>query len=270
MPGKPKVSWKRLGIVVGVLLVLSGGFYLWQPYRVQWKDRRPENAPPVVPIEQVGLLEPGRRVLILVGHPDDDAYYIGGTLFRLKSVGANMRLVVCTKGDKGYYPFGDAASLAKVRREEEKRCSETVGIRWVVFLNRPDSRMAVDDGLVGEIAEQIESFKPDFILTFDTKYPYRVSHRDHLAAGEATLKGGAKAHFKGLFLLFATQGPNTAVDITDRWPDVEKLLAVHKSQFFGEKLTRIQNSVKAYKQEAGEVFGPALADSFRACRLKGP
>ncbi len=258
---------KRIGCLFAVLLAGFWLFYLWQPYRVDWVERRPERPLPRVPIEETGMLSPRSRVLIVVGHPDDDAYYIGGTLFRLKDLDATMRLVVCTDGDKSYYPFSDPKPLRRIRRREEEECARTAGIRDVVFFGLPDSRMAVDDALVERLADQIRWFRPTHLLTFDPKYPYRVSHRDHRAAGQATVAAARKVGFPGWLMLFATLGPNTAVDMTEKWPDVENLLAIHKSQFYGERLAWIRRSVKAHAMEAGERFGPALAEQFRAFRL---
>lgn len=265
---KGKFSGKRLAKVLAVLFVLVAIFYFWQPYRVQWIQRLPDPPLVMVPIEQTGLLARGKRVLIVVGHPDDDAFYVGGTLFTLKELGATVRLIVCTNGDKGYYPWGDSSELAKVRQDEEKACSAAAGVQEVVFLGLPDSRMSPDGAATDRIAEEIRDFQPDYLLAVDPQFPFRIQHRDHLASGEAALKAGKKAGYRGLFLLYATSSPNTAVDVTRFWPDVENLLATHKSQFYGDRLIRIRGFVKAYKIEAGEIFGPALADSYRACRLK--
>lgn len=257
-----------MGWTLLVLFGLVAGFYLWQPYRVQWIDKRPDPPPDHLPIEQLDLFRRGVKVMIVVGHPDDAAFYLGGTLMALRDAGASMLQVVCTDGDKGYYPFSDAESLRQVRRTEESEAAGICGIKEVVFLGMPDGRLTVSDVLLKRIQEEIDAFEPDFIVCNDPVFPFRVSHRDHLTAGEAALRSAANAGFRGTFLLFATQGPNTAADVTSRWPEVEQLLAIHKSQFYGEKLDRIRGFVKAYKQEAGMEFGPALADSFRACRLK--
>lgn len=267
MAGKAKFFWKRIGIALGVLAIAILGFYFWQPYRIDLIEYRPDKPLPRIPIEQVGLLEPGRRVLVVTGHPDDEAYYIGGTLFALKEKGARVKLVVLTNGDKGYYPFSDSEGLARIRKEEEREGASLIGAEAVVFFDEPDSRTTVDDELVIKLMREIDSFKPETILTFDPEYRRRLSHRDHRAAGEATVQAARKARFHGWMMLFSTLGPNTAVDVYPYWNQVDRLLAVHKSQFHGERLVRIRKSVLAWAEEAGAEFGPILAEAFRAVKM---
>jgi len=267
---RPLLSWRRLGITLAVLFLGVLLFYWWQPYRVDWIERHPATPPPRVSLDEIGLIDPRRRVLLVTAHPDDDAFYVGGTLFRLKDSGASVRQVVCTDGDKGYYWFNDSESTARIRQEEELECAKLAGIDEVAFLSLPDGRMTADENLVRRLEKEISEFKPEVILSFDAEYPYRVSHRDHRATGEAVAAAVKGAGFRGWLMCFATLGPTTAVDITNKWQGVENLLAIHKSQFYGERLRRIRGFVKAHAMEAGERFGPALAEQFRAVSMRKP
>jgi len=74
--------------------------------------------------------------------------------------------------------------------------------------------------------------------------------------------------FTGWALFFQTNSPTTFADVDRQWSDVQNLLAVHKSQFFGERLERIRSTVSEHALEAGERFGASFAEPFRAVWFK--
>jgi LmbE family N-acetylglucosaminyl deacetylase len=67
-------------------------------------------------------------------------------------------------------------------------------------------------------------------------------------------------------LQFSTRGPNFFVDISKEWGAKAKLLAIHKSQFYGEKLDRIEGFVMSMAISDGEQAGKELAEGFRVSR----
>lgn len=252
--------------VSGAALV---GVYLWQPQRIKlFPKEPPADRTPVDP-EGLGLLRPGARVLLVTAHPDDEAFYVGGTLLRLRESGAVVRLVVMTDGDKGYYPLQDAEGTARVRRAEQARAAELFGIRSVCFLGLPDGRLQADEQAVRALAEEIRSFQPQFLLTFDPVYVRRVYHRDHRTAGEAAVRAAQRAGFSGWALLFSTSAANGGLDVTDQWPEAQRMLGVHESQFHGARLAYIQSMVDARARAAASELGLAgrRVEPFRAARL---
>ncbi|MFN3683788.1 MAG: PIG-L deacetylase family protein [Fimbriimonadaceae bacterium] len=269
---------KRRGVrgflrLVGSFAGLSGaallGVYLWQPQRIELFPKEPPTDLAPVDPAGLGLLRPGSRVLLVTAHPDDEAFYVGGTLLRLREAGAVVRLVVMTDGDKGYYPFHDSRGTGRVRRAEQQRAAELFGIQSVRFLGLPDGRLQADERSVDALAEEIRSFRPQFLLAFDPEYVRRVYHRDHRRAGEAAVRAAERAGFSGWALLFSTSAANGGLDVTAQWPEAQRLLGVHESQFFGARLAYIQSMVDARARAAANELGLSgrRVEPFRAVRL---
>lgn len=271
-PNEDRRSWKavvrRLTWVFGTLAVILVSLYFWQPLRVDASQRRPETPLPPVSLEEIGLWKRGAAVTVIVAHPDDEAFYVGGTLARLRDSGAVVDLIVLTNGDKGYYPFNDSARLAEVRQRETRASGLHVGARSVRFLNFPDGRLRNEARSVASVQALLEELKPEFVLAFDPEFPPRISHGDHRVAGAIAVAAMREARFTGWALHFSTFGANAHADISRHWPDVVKLLATHESQFFGEKLKAIEAMVMENAMSAGETFGVELAEPYRAVRMQ--
>lgn len=262
-------SWKRTGIAVAVVLALFGLFYLWQPQRIDLFEHRPEKPLARIPLKEIDLFEPGRRVAVVTGHPDDEAFYVGGTLFRLQESGAAVSLIVLTDGDKGYYPFFDSETLSKQRQAETREAARQVGIREVVFFSYPDGRLSHSKEVVARLTQELRRLDPEVVLGFDPYYWPRISHRDHRISGEITRDAMKASSFSGWALYFSTVAPTTAIDVDKTWSRAQELLGVHASQFNGEKLGFIQGFVSQNALETGETFGYGFAEGFRAVKFQG-
>ncbi len=253
--------------VYGTIVALAWGFWVWQPWEFDFFPRPAPTLSLHVDPDRSRLFEAGTRIVVVTAHPDDSEFYVGATLLRLARAGAFMYHVVVTDGDKGYYPWEDAARNRRIRREEQRRASAAWGAREVVFLGYPDGRLQASPSVVTAIARELERLRPEYVLTFDSLYPPRLSHRDHRRAGEAVERaiavvGGAKWLFR-----FSTRAPNFVVDITNDWEGKRRLLAIHASQFHGERLERVENLVSSFAEADGERIGTSLGEGFRCARL---
>jgi len=141
-------------------------------------------------------------MLVVVAHPDDETFGMGGTLALYAYLGVEIHLICTTRGEvgevdaekmKGFSSIGDL-------REHELRCAANVlGLREVHFLGYRDSGMSGSDenkhpdafinAPVDDVAEKIavmmREIKPDVVLTFDPIGGYM--HPDHIAAHKATV-----------------------------------------------------------------------------------
>jgi len=141
-------------------------------------------------------------MLVVVAHPDDETFGMGGTLALYAYLGVEIHLICTTRGEvgevdaekmKGFSSIGDL-------REHELRCAANVlGLREVHFLGYRDSGMPGSDenkhpdafinASVDDVAEIIavmmREIKPDVVLTFDPIGGYM--HPDHIAAHKATV-----------------------------------------------------------------------------------
>ena len=120
-----------------------------------------------------------KRLLVILPHPDDESFPMGGTLARYAADHTRVSLICATRGEAGIE--GLAPQEAAAIRESELRCAAGVlGLDEVRFLDYEDGTLAqVDAGeLVDRLAAILEEFQPDAVLTFG---PEGISgHPDHI------------------------------------------------------------------------------------------
>jgi N-acetyl-1-D-myo-inositol-2-amino-2-deoxy-alpha-D-glucopyranoside deacetylase len=136
-----------------------------------------------------------KTLLVVLAHPDDEAFGTGGTLAHYAASGFHVHLICATKGESGKItdPTIDPNTDRGVLREAELRAScKALGIHEPVFLGYLDSgrfeRIRHGDGqalmnvdeleVEQKILEHMEVLKPDVMLTFDPHGVY--GHIDHI------------------------------------------------------------------------------------------
>jgi LmbE family N-acetylglucosaminyl deacetylase len=244
------------------------GLYRYQPQRFFLFPRPlPEYDPPVDP-DSEKLFSPKTRVAIVAAHPDDPEFYIGGLLTQLGRSGAKMTVVMCTDGDKGYYPriLTNSTENRRIRKLEQLEAARRYK-SGVTFLGFPDGRLQPDPQTVLSIVQKLQAFKPEYVLSFDHVYPPRLQHSDHLAAGKATARALHALPTVKWYLRFSTRAPNHLVDVTQEWASKMELLAVHESQFRGDRLSWITEMVEGRARESGERIGVQYAEGLRCARI---
>jgi N-acetyl-1-D-myo-inositol-2-amino-2-deoxy-alpha-D-glucopyranoside deacetylase len=136
-----------------------------------------------------------KTLLVVLAHPDDEAFGTGGTLAHYASLGVNVHLICATKGESGKItdPTIDPNTDRGVLREAELRAScQALGIHEPIFLGYLDSGrfertqhgngqalMNVDDlEIEQKILEHMAIVQPDVMVTFDPHGIY--GHIDHI------------------------------------------------------------------------------------------
>ena len=273
-PSGPR--WKRVLKSVGrillslflVLFFVGGGAYWWNPQRIHFRKPNPDNFPKVDP-DSSSLFSAGHRVTIVVGHPDDAEFFISGALLKLHDAGAILTLIVVTDGDKSFYPpfMTNAEENRRVRRLEQTQASSHYGAK-VIFMGGPDGRYNPDEPFLrAKLLATIHSEHPDYIIAFDPEYLPTIQHRDHENSGRAAIELAPETSAKWI-LLFATTAKNYFVDTSKYWDKRSELVAIHKSQFYGEKLERVRGMLYEKEMSDGEESNLELAEGFRAIKLK--
>jgi LmbE family N-acetylglucosaminyl deacetylase len=259
--------FQRSSIVGGAVGASLVGLYLYQPQRIDFFPRPVPDPNPAVDPDSHQLFSPGVRVAVVSAHPDDTEFYLGGTLSRLHRSGAKILLIVCTDGDKGYYPWflTDANENRRVRRIEQVAAAKTYAAD-VVFLARPDGRLRADDALVAEVRLHLAEFAPEYVFSFDPIYPPRIQHSDHLQSGIAAERASQGISSIRWHIDYSTHAPNFYVDVSKFWNVKEATLAKHKSQFSGARLGQIERMLRSWAHRDGRAIGVEFAESFRAIR----
>ena len=241
-------------------------FYKWQPWEYELFPAARPHAARLDP-ESSRLFSKGTRIVVVTAHPDDAEFYIGGLLTKLGRAGCRISLVCVTDGDKGYYPFEDAAANRKLRRREQVDAARAWGAGGVVYLGFPDGRLKVSEEVVSAIRTELQRLEPEYVLTFDGEHPTRLRHRDHRRTGVAVERALREAPIAAWLLRFSTSCPNYAVDIGDVWDEKMRLVAMHGSQFYGERLNRIRSLLRSRAQADAQLLGCELAEGLRVSRL---
>ena len=269
--GRKRKRLKRsVGVIVPVAAGLAGlvGLYLYQPQRIDFFPKpAPDPNPPIDP-DSEQLFSPGTRVAIVAAHPDDPEFYIGGLLTELSRSGAKIAIVMCTDGDKGYYPsfMTNAAENRRVRQQEQIEAAAEYGA-GVFFLHEPDGRLRASAKVVDEIRQKLDAFQPEYVLCFDPKFPPRMQHSDHLRSGKATEEAVATCPSAKWLMRYSTHAANYYVNISEVWPVKEELLRIHKSQFSGDRMGMVMSIVRGRAQADGRAIQVPFAEGFRCTRL---
>lgn len=141
-------------------------------------------------------LPPGRRVLVLAPHADDESIGCGGTLRKYVESGAQVFVVVLTDGRQGNpmlrkLPAHDPSraaleeALVARRKQEALAAFETLGILESVFLDVHDGQLDRNIAATSQqIAALIDEWKPDIVaLPFLTD-----RHADHFATNRCFIE----------------------------------------------------------------------------------
>ena len=142
--------------------------------------------------------------MALFAHPDDEAFPVGGALAAHAARGVDIRLITATLGEEGEIRQEGTATretLPSVRRVELACAARALGLASHRVLGYRDSGMVNSPAnshpnayinapsleVVEQFVEEIRTFKPQVVLTFEPGGLY--GHPDHIAvsrhAGEA-------------------------------------------------------------------------------------
>jgi len=144
-----------------------------------------------------------KKILVVLAHPDDESFGMGGTLALYASQGVDVRLVCATRGEVGEIDpeYKETIQSAACLRTQELRCAvEQLGLSELYFLNYRDSGMPGAEAnhhpkalaaqpveqVAQEVAHLIREVRPQVVLTFDPIGGYR--HPDHIAIQRATVR----------------------------------------------------------------------------------
>ncbi|MGW6915774.1 N-acetyl-1-D-myo-inositol-2-amino-2-deoxy-alpha-D-glucopyranoside deacetylase [Kitasatospora sp. NPDC054939] len=155
---------------------------------------------------------PGRRLLLVHAHPDDESIGNGATMARYAAEGAGVTLVTCTLGEGGEVIPPALAHLAQDRDDalgpyrigELTAAAAALGVTDVRFLGGPgryrdSGMMGVPDNDVpgcfwradldeaaGHLVEVVREVRPQVLVTYDPDGGY--GHPDHIQAHRVAMR----------------------------------------------------------------------------------
>ena len=222
-------------------------------------------------------------VMVVTPHPDDAEFGTAGTVASWVKQGSEVIYVVCTNGDKGSSdPDMTSERLAQIRRQEQQKAANILGVKEVIFLDYPDGELEDTPAFRGELVRLIRKYRPDVVITSD---PYRryLWHRDHRIAGAVTLDAifpyardhlsypehiaeGLAPHRVKEVYLWGSEEPDTFIDITDTFDAKMAALNCHASQV-GQYMEILGQRVRERAEKMGQKEGFPLAEAFRRIEI---
>jgi N-acetyl-1-D-myo-inositol-2-amino-2-deoxy-alpha-D-glucopyranoside deacetylase len=165
---------------------------------------------------------PGRRILFVHAHPDDETIGTGATMARYAAAGDHVTLVTCTLGEEGEIHVPELAMLAAAdgdqlggyRLVELERACAAMGVTDHRFLGgagryrdsgmmgtpanqHPRAFWGADlDEAAGHLLEIVREVRPQVVVTYDTNGGY--GHPDHIQSHRVAMRAVELAHAAGI------------------------------------------------------------------------
>ncbi len=221
-----------------------------------------------------------KRVLAIYAHPDDVDVACGGTLAKWAHNGAEVCLVVCTRGEKGTTDISLLDDdVATIRGQETDIASSLLGVKDTRMLGWKDGELVNDSHLRGELVGLVREKKPDVVLGPDPTAVFfsdhYFNHRDHRELGWAVLDAvfpaaslpkyfpeRGFAHSISAALLSGTLEPDVFVEIAGSIDVKVEAVLAHKSQL-DDNPDAARAAIRSMAEETGKRCGVRYAEGFR-------
>ncbi|MCB4792498.1 MAG: PIG-L family deacetylase [Elusimicrobia bacterium] len=190
---------------------------------------------------------PGKKVLVLAPHQDDEVIGCGGTLYKHIKQGGTCDIVYFTHD-------------SEERDKESLNALKILEVESYTFLQNKAESLSGNTGLSDVLSKIIEDKKPEIVFL-----PFLLdNHVDHRAINQAFT--GLEKNMNFDFMVYAYPiwfpvYPNILVDISSQWPVKKEALECYKSQMLTRDYVKMSYSlgqywacVKAKNLEVVETF----------------
>lgn len=140
--------------------------------------------------EMTQFMDP-QHILVVLPHPDDEAFGVSGTLAMYLQNGAQVTYACLTLGEMGRNmgipPFASRVTLPQIRKKELEESCRAIGIQDLRMLGFHDKMIEFEDQdqLDERIDDLLKELHPSLVITF---YPGYSVHPDHDACGAAVIR----------------------------------------------------------------------------------
>jgi LmbE family N-acetylglucosaminyl deacetylase len=222
-----------------------------------------------------------RKILAIQPHYDDNDIGAGGTLARLKEMGAEIHYLTVTDDMVGVLdPELNIYDAQRILKEEQAQAGKVIGVSSQIHLGFPDAGKYDEFELRAHLLKYLRLLKPDFVFTPDPWLAYE-SHRDHVICGLAAASavnlvtlprlGSSDAdvdrnyvphEILGIAFYYCSE-PNTPVDITSTQARKTAALRNYRAQFTEEDLEMLLQALAMKEQLYAQSQGMTLAEGFK-------
>lgn len=126
-----------------------------------------------------------RPVVVIIAHPDDEAFGPAGTIAKL-SQERDVYLICATKGEEGQNASRKKLPLSQIRQQELLESAKVLGVKQVFFLGFKDGTLS--NNMYHKVADAIRNIvvtlDPEIVITNEL---HGISgHLDHIAVAFIT------------------------------------------------------------------------------------
>lgn len=229
------------------------------------------------------MAEGTERVMVIMAHPDDPEFTVGGTVARWAREGKSIIYVICTDGSRGSNdPAMTPQQLITIRKAEQEAAARILGVEEVVWLGYEDGTLQHTLALRRDLTRVIRLYRPDVLICQDPTVRYHgdsyLNHPDHRAAGDAALDAvfpsartryifpqlleeGLEPHKVQEVLVRDASTPNFWVDIGQTIEVKIAALKAHKSQVGHSE--GLESRIREWAQEEAKGQDMTYAESFK-------
>ncbi len=231
--------------------------------------------------------ETPKDILVVLAHPDDPEFFLGGTIARWVKAGHRVRYVLLTRGDKGSTDETlTALDVSQIRIGEQQNAAGFLGVLSVDFMDYEDGYLIPDLEMRKKIVRYIRKYKPQILVTCDPSnlFPSQqyINHPDHRYAGQAVvdavfpaagnpfyfmdlLEEGYPPHEVEEVWMSLTNLPDVTLDVTAYWQAKIDALKHHTTQI-GDPLAFEKRMLERNRtEEEGEV---RFEEQFRRIKFR--
>lgn len=199
---------------------------------------------------------PGKKVLVLAPHQDDESIGCGGTIIKHSKLGGTIEIVFCTSG-------------GEERMREAKEAAKILGSRINHFLQFDIRSLYKNTGkLADRFTELFNRLNPDIIFM-----PFMIDkHQDHIAISKAFAKAYKNKSIDSLiyaYSVWTTLIPNVVIDITEQQEQKKQAINCYTTQMadrdyvtMAESISKYWSVVKGKNTQYCEPFFKATAGEY--------
>ena len=137
------------------------------------------------------MIKKERHVLIVLPHPDDEAFGISGSIAAYRKMGVPVTYACLTLGEMGRNlgnpQFANRETLPQIRKAELQTAAKAMGLDDLRLMGFRDKTLEFEDDekLVKLVEDLIEETNPSLVISF---YPGYSVHPDHEASARAVVR----------------------------------------------------------------------------------
>lgn len=190
------------------------------------------------------MMEP--RMMVVLAHPDDESFPLGGTLAKYAAEGVEITLVCATKGEAGI-PGLPGEETGRLRERELRAAADVLGLSDVRFLGWQDGELekADESKVIQQLIAILTEIQPQVVITFGAD---GISgHPDHIAIHRLTTAAFEQSQIDGFLYYIApseatqqgcgvipsneiTGGPTIGIDVGHHLVTKVRAAQCHASQ----------------------------------------